>query len=125
VIITAFFTNGNWLALYNLTVSHYHISMFVAVAVDAGSNTRAKEIAEILVQYGFARAQRGLWESTAVTHDTLKRLKRDLDKATDADDRLKFFQFPIEENLVLSFLREKKWRRVVVRKDSFGLSRRY
>jgi len=89
--------------------------MFVSVAIDASTEPRAKELAELLSQYGFQRMQRGLWESTTVSPGTLTRLKRDLDKATDSFDKLRFFQFPMEGTLVLSYLRDKKWRRTVVR----------
>ena len=91
------------------------MDMFVSIAVDASSEGRAKELADLLAQYGFQRVQRGLWESAAVTAATLIRLKRDLDKATDAFDRLRFFQFPLEGTLVLTSLQEKKWRRVVAK----------
>jgi len=91
------------------------MGMFVSIAVDASSEGRAKELADLLAQYGFQRVQRGLWESAAVTAATLIRLKRDLDKATDAFDRLRFFQFPLEGTLVLTSLQEKKWRRVVAK----------
>ena len=89
--------------------------MFVSIAVDAGSEERARELAELLSQYGFVRIQRGLWEATAITPGLLARLKRDMDKATDAFDRLRFFQFPMDGALVLTSLRDKKWRRVVAR----------
>ena len=89
--------------------------MFVSIAIDASSEGRAKELAELLAQYGFQRVQRGLWESTTVSAGTLTRLKRDLDKATDGFDKLRFFQFPMEGTLVLSSLRDKKWRRTVAR----------
>ena len=89
--------------------------MFVSIAIDAGSEERAKELADLLGQYGFQRIQRGLWESATVTPGTLTRLKRDLDKATDGFDKLRFFQFPMDGTLVLSSLRDKKWRRAVAR----------
>ena len=89
--------------------------MFVAIAVDAGSEQRARDLAELLAQYGFQRIQRGLWESITVSPGTLARLKRDLDKAADGFDKLRFFQFPMEGTLVLSSLREKKWRRAVAK----------
>ena len=89
--------------------------MFVSIAVDSGSEARSKELADLLAQYGFQRVQRGLWESTSVTVDTLTRIKRDLDKATDGFDKLRFFQFPMEGTLVLSSLKDKKWRRTVAR----------
>ena len=89
--------------------------MFVAIAVDPGSTERGRELSDLLAQYGFHRVQNGLWESTVVSPETLNRVKRDLDKATDGFDRLRFFQFPMEGTLVLSSLKEKKWRRMVAR----------
>jgi len=89
--------------------------MFVSIAVDAGSEDRARELTDLLGQYGFQRVQRGLWESTKVSPGTLERLKRDLDRATDGFDKLRFFQFPMEGSLVLSSLRDKKWRRAALR----------
>ena len=89
--------------------------MFVSIAVDADSQERAAELADLLAQYGFQMVQRGLWESSTISPDTLNRVKRDLDRATDANDRLRLFQFPMEGTLVLSSLRDKKWRRMVAR----------
>jgi len=87
--------------------------MFVSIAIDPGSEGRGRELADLLSQYGFKRIQRFLWESTTVSADTLNRLKRDMDKATDGLDKLRFFQFPMEGTLVLSSLKDKKWRRMV------------
>ncbi|HCC38107.1 MAG TPA: CRISPR-associated protein Cas2 [Treponema sp.] len=89
--------------------------MFVSIAVDPGSEGRAKELADLLGQYGFDKVQRGLWESAFVSPETLNRLKRDLDRATDAFDRLRIFQFPVEGTLALSTLRDKKWRRMIAK----------
>ena len=94
--------------------------MFVSIAVDASTENRAKELADLLAQYGFERVQRGLWESKSVSPGTLERVKRDLDKATDGFDKLRFFQFPLEGTLVLSSLRDKKWRRIVARDADAG-----
>jgi CRISPR-associated protein Cas2 len=89
--------------------------MLVSIAVDPGSEGRAKELADLLGQYGFEKIQRGLWESTFITQETLDRLKSDLDRATDAFDRLRLFQFPVDGTLVLTTMQEKKWRRLVAR----------
>ena len=91
--------------------------MFVSIAIDPGSEGRGEELADLLGQYGFKKIQRFLWESTTVSTDTLNRLKRDLDKATDGFDKLRFFQFPLEGTLILSSLRDKKWRRMVAVND--------
>jgi CRISPR-associated protein Cas2 len=89
--------------------------MFVSIAVDPGSEGRARELADLLGQYGFEKVQRGLWESSFVSPDTLNRLKRDLDRTTDAFDRRRLFQFPLEGTLVLTTLKDKKWRRLVAK----------
>jgi CRISPR-associated protein Cas2 len=89
--------------------------MFVSIAVDPGSEGRAKELADLLGQYGFEKIQRGLWESVFVSPEALAHIKRDLDQATDSFDRIRIFQFPVEGTLALSTLRDKKWRRMVAR----------
>ena len=87
--------------------------MYVSIALDPASKERAKELSELLTMYGFQKVQRSLWESMTVSEATLARLKRDIDKCTDGFDKLRFFQFPMEGTLVLSSLRDKKWRRMV------------
>ncbi|MDR2701550.1 MAG: CRISPR-associated protein Cas2 [Spirochaetaceae bacterium] len=89
--------------------------MFVSIAVDPGSEERAKDLVELLIQYGFEKIQRGLWESTAISPETLGRLKRDLDRSTDAFDHLRIFQYPVNGTLALSTLRDKKWRRLIAK----------
>ncbi|QQO08287.1 CRISPR-associated protein Cas2 [Breznakiella homolactica] len=89
--------------------------MFVSIALDPGSEERARELSNLLAQYGFEKIQRGLWESAIVSPATLSRVKRDLDRATDAFDRIRIYQFPLEGTLVLSTLKDKKWRRLVAR----------
>ncbi|HCM25461.1 MAG: CRISPR-associated protein Cas2 [Treponema sp. GWB1_62_6] len=92
--------------------------MFVSVILDPGSEERAKELSELLARYGFEKVQRGLWESAIIAPPSLDRLKRDLDRATDAYDRIRIFQFPVDGTLVVSGLRDKKWRRLVARAPS-------
>jgi CRISPR-associated protein Cas2 len=96
--------------------------MFVSIALDPGSEGRAKELADLLGQYGFEKIQRGLWESAFVSPETLVRLKKDLDRATDAFDRIRIFQFPVDGTLALTTLRDKKWRRMVARGVGFEIS---
>lgn len=89
--------------------------MFVSIAVDPGSESRGKELTDLLLQYGFEKVQRGLFESSVMSEDTLNRAKRDLDRATDAFDKLRIFQFPVDGTLVLTSLKDKKWRRLVAK----------
>jgi len=89
--------------------------MFVSIALDPGSEGRAREMADLLARYGFEKVQRGIWESTMMAPTTLDRLKHDLDRACDAYDKIRIFQFPLEGTLVVSALKDKKWRRLVAK----------
>ncbi|TCW62236.1 CRISPR-associated protein Cas2 [Treponema sp. J25] len=89
--------------------------MFVSVVLDPGSEERARELANIIAQYGFEKVQRGVWESALIHPDTLVRLKYDLDRATDAFDRIRIYQYPVEGTLVISYLKDKKWQKLVSR----------
>ncbi len=89
--------------------------MFVSIALDPGSEGRARELADLLARYGFEKVQRGVWESTLMPQTTLDHVKHDLDRACDAYDKIRIFQFPLEGTLVVSALKEKKWRRLVAK----------
>lgn len=89
--------------------------MFVSIALDPASEERARELSNLLTQYGFEKVQRGLWESSRIAPPVLSRVKYDLDRATDGFDRIRIFQFPVEGNLVISVLKDKKWRRLIAR----------
>ncbi len=89
--------------------------MFVSVALDPGSEERAKSLADLLARYGYDKVQRGLWESSTVTQASLDRLKRDLDRLTDAYDRTRIYQYPVDGTMVISSLKDKKWRKIIAR----------
>jgi len=67
-----------------------------------------------LVEYGFKKVHEGLYESLTINDSGLLRLKRELDRLTDSYDSLRFYQYPMEDTLVISVLKEKKWRKTVV-----------
>lgn len=91
----------------------YSIAMFVSVVLDPGSEERARVLADLLARYGFDKIQRGLWESGVVSPPSLDRLKRDLDRATDAYDKIRMYQYPVDGRLVISSLKDKKWRKLI------------
>ena len=88
--------------------------MFVAVASEFAAEDHRRAAEELLARYGFQRVLAGSWESAAVSEDDLGRLKRDLDRVTDADDSLRFYQYPVGGTLAITVLKEKRWRRLVV-----------
>jgi CRISPR-associated protein Cas2 len=89
--------------------------MFVAVVIDPGSEDNQKLAANMLFRYGYKQRQANVFESTSVTDKQLARLKLDLDRICDFYDSIRFYQFPVDDTLVITALNEKRWRRTVVR----------
>ena len=88
--------------------------MLVAVACDLGSEDHQRRVQASLAEYGFKKVHEGLYESFKINDNGLLRLKRELDRLTDSYDSLRFYQYPMDGTLVISELKEKKWRKTVV-----------
>jgi CRISPR-associated protein Cas2 len=95
--------------------------MFVAVACDLGNADRLASVGNLLLQYGFRKLQQNLYESAVISAKSLLRLKKELDGLTDSYDSLRFYQYPLEDTLVVSSLKEKKWRKLVLTVEGKGL----
>lgn len=89
--------------------------MFVSVVLDPGGEDSARQLAEILVTWGFEKVQRACWESVAITEQTLAKLKQEIDRVTDYYDSVRLYQFPVEGVMAITVLSKKKWKRIVVR----------
>ncbi len=85
--------------------------MYVAVCVELAGEDSKRAALELLAQYGFQRVLGGLYESYTVSDERLVRLKHDLDRMTDSYDRVRFYQYPLADTLVITDLEAKKWRR--------------
>ncbi len=48
-------------------------------------------------------------------------MKKELDGLTDSYDSLRIYQYPLEDTLVVSSLKEKKWRKLVLTVEGKGL----
>ena len=88
--------------------------MFVAVACDLGSDNHRDRVHSTFQEYGFKKMHEDLYESLTINEQALLRMKRELDRLTDSYDCLRFYQYPMENTLVISVLKEKKWRKTVV-----------
>jgi CRISPR-associated protein Cas2 len=88
--------------------------MFVAVALDLGSEDHRAKVISALTEYGFKKLHENLFESLTINDVGLMRLKRELDRLTDSYDSLRFYQYPMDNTLVISVLKEKKWRKIIV-----------
>ncbi len=89
--------------------------MFVAVACDLGNEDQKQQVHNLLIQYGFNKILESVYESAAIGENLLMRLKRELDKLIDSYDALRFYQYPFNDTLVISSLKEKKWRKLTIR----------
>jgi CRISPR-associated protein Cas2 len=89
--------------------------MFVAVACEFANDDHRKAGYDLLVQYGFRKVLKDAFESTTLSETALNRLKKDLDSIADSYDSIRFYQFPVEGTFAITILKEKKWRRLIVK----------
>ncbi len=90
--------------------------MFIAVVCDLASDDRLVEVDFLLGEYGFTKVFGSLYESATLKEKMLARLKRDIDRKTDALDTIRFYQYPIDDTFVITTLHNKRWKRIVVKK---------
>lgn len=89
--------------------------MFVSIVLDMGSEDSRSAIYNLLPQYGFERVQKACFECASIKDRDLVSLKREIDRVTDGYDRVRIYQFPVDETLVITTLKDNKWRRLVIR----------
>ena len=89
--------------------------MFVAVACEFASEDHRSSAYSLLGQYGFKKVQKDAFESASLSETALSRLKKDLDSIADSYDSLRLYQYPVEGTLAITILKEKKWRRLIVK----------
>ncbi len=89
--------------------------MFVSVVLDPGGEESARQLAEILLTWGFEKVQRACWESATIQDQNLVKLKQEIDRVTDYYDSVRLYQYPVEGVLAVTVLAKKRWKRVLVR----------
>lgn len=89
--------------------------MFVSVVCDIADMGHRDEVFEYLRRYGFKEVIAGTFESATISEKALVRLKRDIDQSTDLYDKVRFYQYPYDGTLVISFLSEKRWKKSLIR----------
>ncbi len=90
--------------------------MFVAVFCEISNDDHLISVKNLLVEYGFKPVLEVLYESSTIKEKELARMKRDIDRRTDGYDTVRIYQYPLGDDLVITTLREKRWRRIVVKK---------
>ncbi len=89
--------------------------MFIALACDFGNEDTRIKADRLLQEYGFRKVQRNLYETNTLNDKNLARLKLELDRMTDHYDSLRFYQYPVEDTLVVTALEEKRWKRMLLK----------
>jgi len=92
--------------------------MYVTVACDFNSDNSRKVVDSILMQYGFTRCQKDLYEINSIMENSVSRLKLEIDRHCDSYDQIRMYQYPLEHKLVISFLHEKRWKKKLVQDKS-------
>jgi len=89
--------------------------MFVSVTYELSNDDTIKKVRDILIFYRFKEILKNVFESESIQENTLKRLKRDIDRFTDHFDKVRFYQYPFEEQFVISLLEKKKWKKILLK----------
>lgn len=89
--------------------------MFVSVVCDFGNDDHEMAVEDLLLQYGFRRVMKHVYESVKIKEKSLLRLKRDIDRITDSFDKIRFYQYPLDNAFAISYLANKQWRKTVVK----------
>ena len=93
----------------------YSDGMFVSAACDYGNEDSRIRVDHLLLQYGFRKVQKNLYETSSLSEKNLARLKLDVDKLSDFYDTLRLYQYPLENTLIITVLEGKKWKRTVLK----------
>jgi hypothetical protein len=89
--------------------------MFIAINIDLASKDSEQEILKVINEYGIIKTQQNLFESFDFLPNKLGNLKRDIAKCIDMDDKLRLYQFPLENSFKISFVENGKWKRLSIK----------
>jgi CRISPR-associated protein Cas2 len=89
--------------------------MFVAVACEFANDDHRKAGYDLLAQYGFRKVLKDAFESATLSEAALNRLKKDIDGIADSYDSVRLYQYPVDGTLAITIMKEKKWRRLIVK----------
>lgn len=92
--------------------------MYITVACDFNSDNSRKVVDSILMQYGFRRCQKDLYEMNSIMENSVAKLKLEIDRHCDSYDQVRIYQYPVDHKLVVSFLHEKRWKKKIVQDKS-------
>ncbi len=89
--------------------------MFISIIIDVATPDNEKQLNFILNDYGLRKIQKNVYESYDFMSKRLGNLKRDLSKSLDMDDKLRIYQYPLENTFKISFIENGKWKRLSIK----------
>lgn len=88
--------------------------MFISVVYETIAGDSMSRVSSVLKQYGLKKILDNLYESYDFPSVKLGNLKKDLSEELDMDDKLRIYQYPLDNSFKVSFIEEKKWKRFSV-----------
>lgn len=88
--------------------------MFVSISTDLVSIDSVKRLEKILLEYGIKKSQKNLYESFEFSTKRLGNLKKDVTDNLDMDDKIRIYQYPLDNCFKISYLEDKKWKRLSI-----------
>ena len=86
--------------------------MFISINLDLASSESESNVNKILNEYGIKKIQSNLFESFEFPLNKLGNFKRDLSNCLDMYDRIRIYQYPLEDTFKISYFNSGKWKRL-------------
>lgn len=91
--------------------------MFIGVSFDFISPDTKRDISKLLTEYGLQKVYDNVYESFEFSSKRLGSLKKDITGFLDMDDRLRIYQFPVDNSFKISYIEDRKWKRLSLVKE--------
>ena len=89
--------------------------MFISVIIDLASKDSEREILEVFNEYGIKKIHENLYESFEFLSNKLGNFKKDIAKNLDMYDKIRIYQYPLENSFKISYIENGKWKRLSIK----------
>jgi hypothetical protein len=86
--------------------------MFLGISFDFATSDSQNRALKILNEYGIKKIYNNLYESFEFPSKSLGNFKRDITNCLDMDDKLRIYQYPVEDSFKISYIENGKWKRL-------------
>ena len=87
--------------------------MFISIFLDLASTDSKNAVKNVIREYGITKIQDNLFESYEFPTKKLGNLKRDLTGCLDMYDKLRLYQYPMDNVLKISYIENGKWKKLI------------